>query len=193
MLFIIASCSSNSKNVYWCGDHPCINKTEKEAYFKKTMIVEIKELKKEKKQDSPEIEKIIKQAKLDEKRRIKEEKDLTKHAKLEEKRRIKEEKDLTKHAKLEEKRRIKEEKDLTKQAKLEEKRRIKEEKDLEKSVKKDEKLILKKTENKQNQNAKLSTKVGIIEIDSNKFDDLTNKILKRNSFRSYPDLNDIPN
>ena len=42
-LFII-SCSYNSKT-YWCGDHPCINKKEREAYFKKTLIVEIKSLK----------------------------------------------------------------------------------------------------------------------------------------------------
>ena len=41
-LFIfIISCSGN-KGVYWCGDHPCINKDEKEAYFKKTMIVEVR-------------------------------------------------------------------------------------------------------------------------------------------------------
>ena len=40
MLF---SCTSG-KTVYWCGDHPCINNKEKEAYFKKTMIVEVKEI-----------------------------------------------------------------------------------------------------------------------------------------------------
>ena len=34
ILFMIISCSSN-KVVYWCGDHPCINKKEKKAYFKK--------------------------------------------------------------------------------------------------------------------------------------------------------------
>ena len=45
LLFIIISCS-NSKKVYWCGDHPCINVKEKEAYFKKTMIVEIREFNK---------------------------------------------------------------------------------------------------------------------------------------------------
>ena len=30
---MIISCSAN-KGVYWCGDHSCINKKEKEAYFK---------------------------------------------------------------------------------------------------------------------------------------------------------------
>jgi len=44
ILFMVVACSNN-KSVYWCGDHPCINKKEKEAYFKKTMIVEIKDLK----------------------------------------------------------------------------------------------------------------------------------------------------
>ena len=37
---------SNNKTIYWCGDHPCINKKEKEAYFKETMIVEVRDLKK---------------------------------------------------------------------------------------------------------------------------------------------------
>ena len=37
IFFVIIGCSSN-KIIYWCGDHPCINKTEKEAYFEKTMI-----------------------------------------------------------------------------------------------------------------------------------------------------------
>ena len=41
IFFIFTSCSTD-KDAYWCGDHPCINKKEKEAYFKKTMIVEIK-------------------------------------------------------------------------------------------------------------------------------------------------------
>ena len=43
--FFLISCSSR-KTVYWCGDHACINKKEKEAYFKKTMIVEVKEINK---------------------------------------------------------------------------------------------------------------------------------------------------
>ena len=127
LFFIIVSCANN-KGTYWCGDHPCINKKEREAYFKKTMIVEIKDLKSDKSKNNSGIERIIKQAKLDEKKRIKNKKDLAKQAKLEEKRLIKEEKYLVKKARLEEKRRIKEEKDLAKQIRLDEKRRIKEEK-----------------------------------------------------------------
>ena len=63
------SCTNN-KGVYWCGDHPCINKEEKEAYFKKTMIVEVKNYNKDKNKNDSEIERLMNQAKLDEKKRI---------------------------------------------------------------------------------------------------------------------------
>ena len=42
IIFIFTFSCSGNKGVYWCGDHPCLNKVEKEAYFKKTMIVEVK-------------------------------------------------------------------------------------------------------------------------------------------------------
>ena len=67
ILFIIVACSN--KSVYWCGDHPCINKKEKEAYFKKTMIVEIKNLKDKNYKSSTDYERIIQQAQLDEKKK----------------------------------------------------------------------------------------------------------------------------
>ena len=98
-LLVITNCA-RSNVVYWCGDHPCINKKEKEAYFKKTMIVEIKDLKKNSNKNNSEIEEITKRARLDEKKRIKEEKDLAKQLKLEKKRRLKEEKYLAKQLKL---------------------------------------------------------------------------------------------
>ena len=41
--FLLFACSNN-KSVYWCGDHACINNKEKKAYFKKTMIVEKRDL-----------------------------------------------------------------------------------------------------------------------------------------------------
>ena len=56
ILFMIISCSSN-KVVYWCGDHPCINKKEKKAYFKKNMIVEMKNIKSKNYKNNYEIEK----------------------------------------------------------------------------------------------------------------------------------------
>ena len=46
IFFIFTNCATN-KDVYFCGDHPCIDKKERGAYFKETMIVEIKEFKKE--------------------------------------------------------------------------------------------------------------------------------------------------
>ena len=61
ILFFLTSCSAD-KGVYWCGDHSCINKKEKEAYFKKTMIVEIKNLEKKTSKNNSEVEKIIQHA-----------------------------------------------------------------------------------------------------------------------------------
>ena len=99
---------------------------------------------------------------------------------------------IMQQARMKEKERIEEEKDLAKQVKLEEKRRIEEEK----SIEKNEKISAKKQKNKINKinkNVKLSTKIDSIESDSNKFSDLVNKIIKKNSLRPYPDINDIPN
>ena len=189
VLFVITACNNN-KVVYWCGDHPCINKKEKEAYFEKTMIVEVKELS-EVKNKKNEIEKIMKEARTDEKNRIIKEKDIVKQAKLDEKRRIKEEKDLAKQLKLDEKKRIKEEKDLAKQLKLDEKRRIKEEKDLAKQAKKDEKKIPQSKAKHQNTNIDIDLRNST--IDSTKFSELVETIVERNIFRPYPDINDIPN
>ena len=48
-IFIFIISCSNNKGVYWCGDHACANNKEKEAYFKKTMIVEVRDLNKKNK------------------------------------------------------------------------------------------------------------------------------------------------
>ena len=77
----IYSCAGK-QGVYWCGDHPCINKAEKEAYFKKTMIVEFREIKKKDKKEQTKLNKIIEQAKKDEKKRISDEKALKKQISL---------------------------------------------------------------------------------------------------------------
>ena len=176
MLFMIISCSSN-KVVYWCGDHPCINKKEKKAYFKKNMIVEMKSIKSKNYKNNSEIEKIMQESQKKEKIRIKNEKNSSKQIKLEEKSRIKQEKDLAKQIKLEEKRRIKEEKNLVKQIKLEEKKRIK---DTKKSSKR------KINVNKEKQLKKA-------EIDLEEFSELVEKITIKNTFKPYPDINEIPN
>ena len=178
ILIFTSACSSN-KGVYWCGDHPCLNKKEKEAYFRETMIVEIREFnKKEIKKDS-EFEKLLNQAKLNEKERILTEKELIKKNR-------REKKELSKQLKLEKKRRIKEEKKLAKQLKLEEKKRIKDEKKIKKVLKLD-----KKKENNEKV-LKIATKAGNLKIGTHKFEEIVNKILERNSARSYPDINAIP-
>ena len=112
ILIFVTSCS-NYKEVYWCGDHACADNKEKEAYFKKTMIVEVKHIEKDSYKDT-DIQKLMDQAKINEKKRIINEKELEKEAKLEKKRKLKEEKELLKQSKIEEKRRLKEEKELDK-------------------------------------------------------------------------------
>ena len=86
VVFLLLVSCSNNKAIYWCGDHPCINKKEKEAYFKKTMTVEKRYTNKKSLTNNSEIEKIMQTAKKDEKKRINEEKSLAKQAKLEMKR-----------------------------------------------------------------------------------------------------------
>tara|TARA_B100001123_G_C15080267_1_gene935346 strand:+ start:49 stop:597 length:549 start_codon:yes stop_codon:yes gene_type:complete len=174
LIILITGCSSN-KTVYWCGDHPCVNKKEKEAYFKKTMIVEVRKINNSDKIKKSEIEKITEQALIEEKKRVKKEKNLVKQAKLEEKRKIKEEKRLAKEKKKEEKRKIKEQK----------------------LAKKEKKIVKKKIMKKEKPDSKtktsFSTKVAKIEIGSDDFKELKEKIINKNKFKTYPNINDIPN
>ena len=141
ILFIFTSCSTG-KDTYWCGDHPCINKKEKEAYFRKTMVVEIKNLEKKTSKNNSEIGKIIQQARKGEKKRIKEEKKLAKQA-------------------------LKEEKKLSK--------------------KKSKKLNKKKSEKQ------IVASVAGSKIEISEFKTWLERITKKNSFRPFPDINDIPN
>ena len=115
IFFIIISCSNN-KVVYWCGDHPCADKKEREAYFEKTMTVEIKKLRQEDPKEDSEIEKILQQAKQKVKVKIKDEKALAKQVKLDKKIRLKEEKALAKQTKPEEGKMIKKENVTSKQS-----------------------------------------------------------------------------
>ena len=183
---LVFACS-NGKRVYWCGDHACINNKEKEAYFKKTMIVEIRDLSKQNKKSKSELEIIKKQAGLEQKKEIKNEKELAKQVRLDKKRRIKEEKELAKQVRLDKKRRIKEEKVLIKQVRLEEKKIIKEEKkSYKKKVLKTENVPLEKE-------IVINTGIARIDISSNEFKELVEKITNKNMFRPYPNINDIPN
>ena len=186
LTFLLFSCSSN-ESVYWCGDHACINNKEKEAYFKKTMIIEKRELIKQNKEKKSELEIIKKQAGLENEKIIKKEKKLTARKRLEKKEKIKGKKELAKQARLEEKRRIKEEKELAKQIRLEEKKLIKQEKKISKKkfIKKEKTSLKTKTDT--------DTIILISNTSSNKIKDLVEKINKKNMFKPYPDINDIPN
>tara|TARA_B100000029_G_scaffold417460_1_gene422101 strand:- start:1902 stop:2438 length:537 start_codon:yes stop_codon:yes gene_type:complete len=170
LLIFLISCSQG-KGVYWCGDHPCINKKEKEAYFRETMIVEVRNFDKRSIKKDSEIEKLLNQAKIKEKERIISEKELIKNSKLEEK-------------------------ELKKRLKLEEKKRIREEKELAKKIKIDEKK-LKEKNNKVNKITKKNTNdkptFTNLETSSKKFNEIAMNIIERNSDRPFPEINDIEN
>ena len=141
------------------------------------MTVEVREIKSESKKNISEIEKITKKIEMNQKKDKVKKKNLAKQIKLEEKRRVQEEKALAKQIKLEEKRRVQEEKALAKQIKIKEKNNL--EKNIESSEKKE-----------------MTTKTSQSSIDNDysiSFNKLVEKIIKRNSFRPYPDINDIPN
>ena len=105
IFILIISCSTN-KGVYWCGDHVCANNKEKEAYFKKTMIVEVRNLNKndsetntinekilnlpksKKKADEQNINLEEKQIELQEKKLAKQQRNLEEQIDLEEKEEI---------------------------------------------------------------------------------------------------------
>jgi len=171
--FLFFGCANN-KEVYWCGDHPCIDKKEREAYFKKNMIVEVKNLDKKALKKNSDIDQIIKQARENEKKRIKDEKKLAKQEKMEEKKRLQEEKELIRQKKTEEKIRLKEEKRLAKQIIIDEKKINKEKK----------KLIKKKTKI-----VKIEEKL----YPKNDFENIVNEIIENNEAKPYPKINNIPN
>ena len=169
ILLLTISCGSN-KGVYWCGDHPCINKKEKEAYFKKNMVVEMRSAKKTDYKNNSEIKQLMQEAEGKEKIRIKNDKSSSKQVRLEEKK-------LAKQIKLEEKRLIKEEKKLAKQIKLEEK----------KQNKKKKKSSIKKIDGNNEKQLKKT------EINLSEFSEIVEKITRKNAIKQYPDINDIAN
>ena len=180
--FLILSCS-NYKKVYWCGDHACVSKKEREAYFKDNMIVEVRDFKKINKEDKTLMEKIKRDAKSHKKKIDKKEDDMIKNAKIEKKLKMKEEKELAKRKKLELKLKAKEEKELAKRKKLEQKIKTKESKKLAKVNENKSRVIKENTSN----NNVLETKASL-----KKFDDLVDQVYKKSMLKPYPDINDIP-
>lgn len=189
------SCSTK-KETYWCGDHACVSKSEKEAYFKETMIVEIRSNKKSSdidKSDITNIEKIISNEKGYTKKKIKS----SKQQRLNEKRMIKEEKRLLKQEKIKAKKIAKQlkkqEKELSKLKKAELKQMQKEKKLKNKS----QDLDIKKIAKEENISKKKVNKVEIYNKDSeflsSDFDKIVKKIMNKNNSKSYPDINNMPN
>ena len=72
--FLFSNCSSNNE-VYWCGDHACVNKKEKEFYFKEKMIVEKRLVKKEEKLSKDKKDEIMKMIREKEKSKSKKRKE----------------------------------------------------------------------------------------------------------------------
>jgi len=86
---------------------------------------------------------------------------------------------------------MKEEKKLARQARLEERKRTN---NIWKEEKKSSKKKILKTENVSlEKEVIINTGTARINISSTEFKDLVEKITKKNMFRSYPNINDIPN
>jgi len=174
IIFIFAiSCSSN-KGVYWCGDHACSNNKEKEAYFKKTMIVEVRNLDKNYKERVSENEKILNQSESKKKKIVIKKKELEKEIILEEELRAKKEKEIEQQIEIQEQEIAKMEKKLNDEINLE------------------EELTLSSEKIEQKKSSSSNKVVEIKEINSKTFDELVENILIRNSSRSFPKINNIP-
>ena len=62
-LLVLLSCSSNNE-VFWCGDHACVNKAEKEEFFQNNMIVEVRKIGEKTNKEYSKVNEIINQGKL---------------------------------------------------------------------------------------------------------------------------------
>ena len=161
-IFILTHCSSNDF-VYMCGDHVCLNDKERAAYFKKTMIVEIRDANKKNIKKSPEEKRKIKEAKLEQKKRIKEEKRIKKQDKIAEKIRNKKIRDSEKIAKKVKKINIK-------------------------KVNKNTSSTIQQIENK---DEVILAEISLIR-ELNNFDEILQSIMSRNAKKSFPDINNFP-
>ena len=170
LTIILYSCAGE-KQVFWCGDHACVNKEEKMLYFKETMTVEVKKLTNiSTDSDTDTVTKILKKEK--------------KNKKIEsdsEKKRLKAERKLAKQMLLEEKKNLKKEKKLAKQMIKDEKKRIKLEK---KKIKKKSYKIKKEP---------IKTTAAKISSSGDSFNTLLKKVTNKNMLRPFPNINDIPN
>ena len=179
---------ASGKKVYWCGDHPCANKKEKQAFFLKTGVVELKNLKKIKDVKKSELHKITKEDSIKIADEAKGDDKILKQARLEEK-------DLLKKARLEEDKEIKIEiNDCSNVEKLHKKLMCQKE---EKKITKTNTTPVKKNKKYKNEsldkNLSMSDEITKTDIDDTSFDNLVEKISEKNKSKPYPDVNDIRN
>ena len=116
LLFILFSCTSN-KEVFWCGDHACVNKAEKKEYFNKNMIVEVRKVGKKNEQKYSKFNEIIKQGKLQKKELLKKENQEIELSRKEQRQKIKDEKKLARQLLKQKRQRIKDEKKIARELK----------------------------------------------------------------------------
>jgi len=183
-LLVLLSCSSNNE-VFWCGDHACINKAEKEEFFQNNMIVEVRKIGEKTNKEYSKVNEIINQGKLNKKNLAVDENGKIKLSKSEKKQRIKDEKQLSRQLLKQKRQRIKDEKKLAKEFKKEEKKRNKN-KDVKNkvySIKKTKKVVKKPLINKSNVVSSVNDKSGL------KFVDLVKKIKEISYAKSFPDIN----
>ena len=177
----LSNCADRNKT-FWCGDRPCANKKEQRSYFKKTMIVEVREISKKKLKEYSEVEKMSSQAKKNEKKNISDDSYSKEINKIDEKARKKAEKKLLKQKKIEAKKQKKIEADLAKQIKKQEKINLKKKKQITK---------IENIDN--NQVSKPIVNIDMNNTTADDFNKIVENIQKKNANKSYPDINDIPN
>jgi len=163
ILFLLNNCSKN-EYVYWCGDHVCSNNKERIDHFKKTMVVEIRDLSEVNKKEITKQTK--KQLKMEAKKKRLEVKELKKQARLEKK------------IKLLEKKSIKKKKNIKKA-----KKQIDTDEEILSEIESEE--ILSEIESGKN-----NTKVFKDSISEGAdFDEIAKKILDVNKGKKYPNIN----
>jgi len=172
LFFLFIGCV-NSNSVFWCGDHACKNNKEKEAYFAKTGIVEIKQKNKRSKKKLSKIEIVEKEYGLNQEEG--------------EEKRI-ENKKISKIKQNSQKNQLEIEKEIERQIARDEKNRLREE---EEKIKDKKKLSKKNNDGQGSNTFDCKDSDTACENKSTEFDDLAKSIIEKNKTKSYPDINDI--
>ena len=194
ILFFAINCSQKN-TVYWCGDHQCLSKKEKEDYFKKTMVVEVKSDQLKSKEKPSKVEIIIDQANIEKGENINIKNILSEEVGLDEKVAIKKQKKLIREAKKLERKRLKEQKKQERITKKLERKNLKEQEKLE--IQAEKKLLADEKKFKKEQKNKIKDKKKVAENNdqlnkSTTFSYIVRNILSRNTLKNYPNINNTP-